>query len=933
MKTLTLADGLTYCGVLDPNLSVFDIVMKTRYGTTYNAYVLKGTEKTALIETAKHVFLDEYMASLSSLVDVRAIDYIIVSHTEPDHAGSIEHLLNLNPDIQIVGTATALGFLEHIVNRDFKGVPVKDGDRLSLGGKTLTFMPLPNLHWPDTMFSYIEEDKALITCDAFGAHYSHPAILRSAVTDEAGYLDALKYYFDGIIGPFKKPYMTAALERIKGLDIRLILTGHGPVLDSHVAETIDRYAAWCEAEGPFKKKAVVVPYVSAYGYTRMLAEAIEKGLKGAGDIDVRLHDLVAEGPEAALQEIPWADGFLIGTPTLVGEALPPIWNIVSELLPPVVKGKYASAFGSYGWSGEAVPHILERLKQLRLNVVEGLRVRFKPDDNELEEARAFGEKFGRLVLGEAAEKPAAKAEPSQKVRCTVCSAVFDASLDVCPVCGAKRDKFVPVEEEAAAAKAEPAKKVRCTVCNAVFDASLDVCPVCGAKKDKFVPAEGEAPAAKLPEKPAATGANRVRCLICGEILDADTEICPVCGAGKESLVPYREEAPAYRRDTDERFLIIGGGAAGYNAAKAIRERNKTCAIVILAQEDDLPYNRPMLTKTLLEDFHCDRIAISPRSWYEEQHITLLTGVAATAVDPEMKRVTTDTGAVVAYDKLIYAAGARCFRPPIPGMDLDNVITLRSAKDALKIEALLPGVKNAVVIGGGVLGIEAAWEIHRSGAKVTVIETMPRIMPRQLDEGAARTLSMIMEKKGLALRTGAAVCRIEGEIRAERVVLKSGEEFPADLVIVSTGIVPNAEVLAAAGAQVNRAVVVDSHMRTSLADIYAAGDCAVCGGVNFALWAQAVDMGHVAGANAAGDEAEYHGITGALTLNALDTALYAVGEHGESGAYRGEETRDDEKGFYEKRYFRGDRLAGFILIGDISRLADYNKAYEQGRAGI
>jgi NAD(P)H-nitrite reductase large subunit/rubrerythrin len=517
-----------------------------------------------------------------------------------------------------------------------------------------------------------------------------------------------------------------------------------------------------------------------------------------------------------------------------------------------------------------------------------------------------------------------------KVRCTVCNAVFDASLDVCPVCGAKRDRFVPVEDEAPAAK-EPAKKVRCTVCNAVFDASLDVCPVCGAKRDRFVPVE-DAPAEKPPKKPAA-GPGRVRCLICGEILDAGTEVCPVCGAGKESLVPYVEEARAFRRDTDERFLIIGGGAAAYNAAKAIRERNKTCAIVILAQEEDPPYNRPMLTKTLLDDFHCDQIAICPRSWYEEQNITLLTGVAATAVDPENKRVTTDSGAVVAYDKLIYAAGARCFRPPIPGIDLDNVITLRGAKDALKVESLLPGVKNAVVIGGGVLGIEAAWELRRAGANVTVVETAPRIMPRQLDDGAARTLSMIMEKKGIALRTGATVCRIDGAGKAERVVLKSGEEFPADLVIVSTGIVPNAEVLAAAGANVNRAVVVDSHMRTSLPDVYAAGDCAVCGGVNFALWAQAVDMGRVAGANAAGEEIEYYGITGALTLNALDTSLYAVGEHGESGAYRAEEVRDDDKGFYEKRYFRGDRLAGFILIGDLSRLAEYNMAYEQGRAGI
>lgn len=893
MKTLKLSNGLTYCGVLDPGLSVFDIVMKTEYGTTYNAYVLQGTEKTALIETAKYKFLDDYMQSVTSLVDVDKIDYIVVSHTEPDHAGSIEHLLSLNPNIQLVGTATALGFLKHIVNRDFKGIPVKDGDTLELGGKTLTFMPLPNLHWPDTMFTYLAQDKALITCDAFGAHYSHPGLLRSAVTNEADYLSALKYYFDGIIGPFKRPYMTAALARIKDLDIRMILTGHGPVLDSHVEETIARYTQWCQPDSPFKTKAVIVPYVSAYGYTKQLAEAIETGLKDAGDIEVRLHDLVIEGLEPALREIGWADGFLLGTPTMVGEALKPIWDVTSELLPPVVKGKYASAFGSYGWSGEGVPHIVERLKQLRLNVVDGLRIRFKPDEAQLREARAFGEKFGRLVVGEAAEKPAEKAEerPADKA-----------------------------EEKPA-----PAKKVRCLVCGAVFDASLDTCPVCGAGRDKFEPV-ADAPAPML----AAPAPKKVRCLVCGEVFDASVDICPVCGAGRDSFVPFEETALTFARDTTERFLIIGGGAAGYNAAKAIRERNKTCAIVILSAEDELPYNRPMLTKSILEDFRCEKIAISPRDWYAQAGITLLTGVTAASVDPANKQVKTSTGAALAYDKLIYAAGARCFRPPIPGIEFGNVISIRSASDAARIIALLPKVKQAVVIGGGVLGIEAAWELHTAGTKVTVVETMARIMSRQLDEGAARVLAMKMEAKGLQLRTGAGVCAIEGVESAERVILKSGEVLPADLVIVSTGVLPNQEILAAAGANVKRAVVVDRYMRTSLPDIYAAGDCAECDGVNFALWAQAVEEGYVAGANAAGDVIEYPGVSGALTLNALDTTLYAVGEHGTTDAYRAEETRDDGRGTYEKLYFSGERLAGFILVGDLRRLTELNKAFE-GRA--
>jgi flavorubredoxin/NADPH-dependent 2,4-dienoyl-CoA reductase/sulfur reductase-like enzyme/rubredoxin len=927
VKTLKLTEGLTYCGVLDPSLSVFDIVMKTEYGTTYNAYVLEGAEKTALIETAKHKFLEDYMRSVTSLADVSKIDYIVVSHTEPDHAGSIEHLLTLNPDIQIVGTSTALGFLKHIVNRDFHGVPVVDGDKLELGGKTLTFMPLPNLHWPDTMFTYLEEDRALITCDAFGAHYSHPGILRSTLTDEEGYRNALKYYFDGIIGPFKRPYMTAALERIRGLDIQMILTGHGPVLDSHVRETIDLYTKWCEPDSPFKTKAVVIPYVSAYGYTRQLAGEIEKGLKDAGDIEVRLHDLVTEGPDAAVQEIQWADGLLLGTPTMVGEALKPIWDVASELLPPVVKGKFASAFGSYGWSGEGVPHMLERLKQLRLNVVDGLRVRFKPDEAQLKEARAFGEKFGRLVLGEKpAEKPA-EAPAAKKVRCTVCGAIFDASLDICPVCGAGRDKFEPVADEPAAKPAAPKAaggSAHCKLCGARVNESSASCPVCGAARSSF-----EIPA---PPAPKGGAAKMVRCLVCGEVFDASLDICPVCGAGRDSFVPYEAEATTFSRDTAERFLIIGGGAAGYHAAKAIRERNKTCSIVILAAEDELPYNRPMLTKSILEDFRCEDIAISPRDWYERYNITLLTGVSAASVDPEAKLVRTSTGAALNYDKLIYAAGARCFLPPIQGIGFENVVAIRSAKDAAKIISLLPKVRRAVVIGGGVLGIEAAWELHTAGARVTVVEALPRVMSRQLDEGASRTLSMRMEEKGIGLRTGIGVCHIEGEERAEKVVLKSGEELPADLVVVSTGVVPNAELLAAAGAKVNRAVSVDRRMKTNLPDIYAAGDCAECEGVNFALWAQAVDEGRVAGANAAGDDLEYKGVTGALTLNALGTALYAVGEHGTSAAYRAEESRDDAKGFYEKLYFSGERLAGFILIGDLSRLAELNRAFE-GRAGL
>ena len=180
--------------------------MYTEFGTTYNSYVLKTEDKTILFETAKAGFFDEYLEKLKEITDIESVDYLVVDHTEPDHAGSVERLLDINPNIKIVGTGCAINFLKNIVNRDFYSLAVKDNETLTIGGKTLKFLVVPNLHWPDTMYTWIEEDKVLITCDSFGSHYGFHGILRSKVTEEVDYWKATKYYFDCIIGPFK-PYI------------------------------------------------------------------------------------------------------------------------------------------------------------------------------------------------------------------------------------------------------------------------------------------------------------------------------------------------------------------------------------------------------------------------------------------------------------------------------------------------------------------------------------------------------------------------------------------------------------------------------------------------------------------------------------------------------------------------------------------------------
>ncbi|MFL0167459.1 FprA family A-type flavoprotein [Candidatus Clostridium helianthi] len=399
MEILELKKNLYWTGVLDANLRVFDIIMETEFGTSYNSYLLKTSEKTVLFETAKAKFLDGYLKALNKLVDIKDIDYIVVNHTEPDHAGSIEKLIEINPNIKIIGSQVAIGFLKNIVNREFNGIIVKENETLSLGDKTLRFMSVPNLHWPDTMYTYIEEDKTLVTCDSFGSHYSFDGILLSKVTDNEGYLRALKYYFDCIIGPFKNPFMVKALDRIKDLEIDMICTGHGPVLDCRIDEIMDYYRKWSNVTNPNPRKTVIIPYVSAYGYTRELAHKIAEGIEASGDIDVRTYDMETADQAKVLEELEFADGILFGSPTIVGEALKPIWDLTTSIFARTHGNKLASAFGSYGWSGEAVPHIIERLKQLRMKVVdEGFRVKFKPSESELSDAYDYGYNFGFLLL-------------------------------------------------------------------------------------------------------------------------------------------------------------------------------------------------------------------------------------------------------------------------------------------------------------------------------------------------------------------------------------------------------------------------------------------------------------------------------------------------------------------------------------------------------
>jgi len=375
-----------------------------------------------------------------------------------------------------------------------------------------------------------------------------------------------------------------------------------------------------------------------------------------------------------------------------------------------------------------------------------------------------------------------------------------------------------------------------------------------------------------------------------------------------------------RMNTQEKFVILGGGTAGYNAVAEVRKRNKTASIMLVSDEAKLPYLRTMLTKAMLADFAEEHMTISPKKWYEENQIQILLETKAVAIDAENKKVSVEgkdqNKVEIDYDKLIVALGAHSFVPPIKGADGPRVVTIRNVNDIARIKSLLKQATDAVIIGGGVLGLEAACQLIKANLKVTVIENQERLLPRQLDPESSERLAKALEAKGLNFVTNGAIA----EITNHSVELANGVSLPANLVIISTGVRPNLEVAKTAGLEIDRSIVVDSHMRTNISDIYACGDCASVQGVNYSLWSEATTMGKVAGANAAGEEEEYKLEGYPLLFIEPGISLYVVGDTKSEPLEDKKivEMKDEGKGAIEKLFFDKDILVGAIILGDLSK---------------
>lgn len=398
-----VADQLYWIGAFDPDLRVFDIILKTANGTTYNSYAVRGENGVAVIDTVKAEKAGDFFARLEAVARYDEITTLVLNHLEPDHTGAVPELLRRAPQARVHVSPQGMKVLRALLKDEFDRydvVTVQTGDLIDLGGRTLEIYTTPYVHWPDTQCAYLVEDRILFTCDLFGCHFCDMRLFNDRVGD---FRFSFEYYFEHIMRPFKA-HVARAVDLLEPLDIAMIAPGHGPILRSDPRAYVTHYRQLLtkrlRSGVSDDEKTLLIFYVSAYGATASMAQAIMEGAAEIEGVRASLFDL--EGGEVSpfVDLIEEADGLAFGTPTINGDAVRTIWDLLSAMIDIDARGKLGAAFGSYGWTGEAVRMVEGRMQGLKMRTPEaGLRIKMHPTPAELEDCRDFGRRLGLHLTG------------------------------------------------------------------------------------------------------------------------------------------------------------------------------------------------------------------------------------------------------------------------------------------------------------------------------------------------------------------------------------------------------------------------------------------------------------------------------------------------------------------------------------------------------
>jgi flavorubredoxin/flavin reductase (DIM6/NTAB) family NADH-FMN oxidoreductase RutF len=356
-----LAEAVTTIRSLDWDRDRFDIEFGLQNGTTYNSFIIRG-EQVALVDTSHAKFRDLYLSALTGEIDPKTIDYLIISHTEPDHSGLVRDVLELAPQATVVGAKVAIAFLEDLVHRPFERLIVKNGDTLDLGnGHVLEFISAPNLHWPDTIFTYDHKTGVLFTCDAFGMHFCSDATYDE---DLEVISPDFRFYYECLMAPNARSVLSA-MKRMEALPpVTMIATGHGPLLRYNVTELTGRYQRWSQEKAK-AEDLVAVFYVSDYGYSDRLSQAIARGITKT-NVAVEMMDMRSADPHDVTELVSRAKGLVIGLPPAFGPGAKETQATLGTILAAVNRKQTVGLFESYGGNDEPIDPLAIKFQELEL---------------------------------------------------------------------------------------------------------------------------------------------------------------------------------------------------------------------------------------------------------------------------------------------------------------------------------------------------------------------------------------------------------------------------------------------------------------------------------------------------------------------------------------------------------------------------------------
>jgi anaerobic nitric oxide reductase flavorubredoxin len=390
-----LKRGIFWVGATDWKVRYFHgYELSTHRGSTYNSYLIKD-EKTVLIDTVWEPLTDRFLENLSEVVDIKTIDYVVMNHLEPDHSGALPTLMEYIPNATIIVSKRGEETIKRYYHKDWKLKVVANGEKFNIGKNELIFIEATMLHWPDSMFTYLNGENILFSNDAFGQHFASSGIFNDEVDETEVYQEALKYYAN-ILTPFSK-FVAKKIDELKGLNlpIDIIAPSHGVIWRKDPMHIVEKYYQWA-TESP--EKNVVIIYNSMWGATHKMAEFIGKGVGQAG-VSYKIFNLGTADRNDVLAEVFKAKGILLGSSTVNNGLLTSLLPLIEDLMGLKFINRVAAAFGSYGWSGESPKLLAEYLTKAKMKVIkEGLKIKYMPDEQELEQCITYGKEFAEKML-------------------------------------------------------------------------------------------------------------------------------------------------------------------------------------------------------------------------------------------------------------------------------------------------------------------------------------------------------------------------------------------------------------------------------------------------------------------------------------------------------------------------------------------------------